>query len=118
MRPWRKQAPPPTRWQQFSSYVPPRWRPARAADKGGSGGLAQRLIQMIGLATLADKRSPSDSDSAVVRLTGMSVQLLALRRTARDIGELKPLWPILLPLLAWVGYRAYQDERARVRGRR
>jgi hypothetical protein len=115
MRPWRKQAPPPTRWQQFSSYVP--FRRARIAP-ADQGGLVQRLIQMIGLATLADKRSPSDSDSAVVRLTGMSVQLLALRRTARDIGELKPLWPFLLPLLAWVGYRAYQDERARVRGHR
>jgi hypothetical protein len=35
-----------------------------------------------------------------------------------NLNALRPAWPVLLPLLAWVGWRAYQRERADVLGLR
>ena len=35
-----------------------------------------------------------------------------------NLNEMRPWWPILLPLLAWVGWRTYRRERARVLARR
>jgi hypothetical protein len=35
-----------------------------------------------------------------------------------SLNEMRPWWPILLPLLTWVGWRAYRRERAKVLARR
>jgi hypothetical protein len=32
--------------------------------------------------------------------------------------DMRPWWPILLPLLAWTGWRTYRRERAKVLARR
>jgi hypothetical protein len=29
-----------------------------------------------------------------------------------NLDEMRPWWPVLLPLLAWVGWRTYRRERA------
>jgi hypothetical protein len=31
-----------------------------------------------------------------------------------NLYEMRPWWPVLLPLLAWVGWRTYKRERAAV----
>jgi hypothetical protein len=52
-------------------------------------------------------------------LTALDSPLLAPMRIFWDnLNALRPLWPVLLPLLAWVGWRAYQRERADVLGLR
>ena len=35
-----------------------------------------------------------------------------------SLSDMRPWWPILLPLLALVGWRTYRRERARVLARR
>lgn len=35
-----------------------------------------------------------------------------------NLQEMRPWWPILLPLLAWVGWRTYRAERQKVRRER
>jgi hypothetical protein len=32
-----------------------------------------------------------------------------------DLQAIEGLWPLVLPLLAWVGWRAYQTERRKIR---
>lgn len=32
----------------------------------------------------------------------------------RTLREMRPWWPILLPFLAWVGWRTYHTERQKV----
>ncbi len=34
------------------------------------------------------------------------------------LDDMRPWWPILLPLLAWVGWGSYRRERSRVLARR
>ena len=34
------------------------------------------------------------------------------------LDDMRPWWPLLLPLLAWVGWRTYRRERTRVLARR
>jgi len=38
-------------------------------------------------------------------------QLLPIRLFWDNLSAMRPWWPVLLPLLAWVGWRTYQRER-------
>ncbi len=40
--------------------------------------------------------------------------LLPLRLFWENLNTMRPWWPVLFPLLLWVGWRSYQKERARV----
>lgn len=44
-------------------------------------------------------------------------QLVSARLFAENVVALRPWWPVLLPLLAWVGWRTYRSERAAVLAR-
>jgi hypothetical protein len=35
-----------------------------------------------------------------------------------SLNEMRPWWPVLLPLLIWVGWRTYRRERAKVLAKR
>lgn len=39
-------------------------------------------------------------------------QLIPIRLFWQNLLTLRPWWPILLPLLCWIGWRTYQKERA------
>jgi len=41
-------------------------------------------------------------------------QLMPLRLFWDNLHELRPWWPVLLPLMLWVGVRTYRRERAAV----
>jgi hypothetical protein len=42
------------------------------------------------------------------------IQLLVpVRLFWNNLNALRPWWPVLLPLLAWIGWRTYRRERAR-----
>jgi hypothetical protein len=43
--------------------------------------------------------------------------LMPIRLFWDNLRAMRPWWPLLLPLLAWIGWRAYQRERMLV-GRR
>jgi hypothetical protein len=50
--------------------------------------------------------------------TALDSPLLAPLRIFWDnLYTMRPWWPVLLPLLAWAGWRAYQRERAEVLSR-
>jgi hypothetical protein len=52
-------------------------------------------------------------------MTALDSPMLAPIRIFWDnLNTLRPIWPVLLPLLAWVGWRTYQRERAAVLGLR
>ena len=60
--------------------------------------------------------APSPADMLAQAL---DLPLLApVRIFWENLNEMRPWWPILLPLLAWVGWRTYWHERARVLNRR
>lgn len=40
--------------------------------------------------------------------------LLPVRLFWDNLLVMRPWWPVLLPLLTWIGWRTYQRERARV----
>ena len=42
-------------------------------------------------------------------------QLIPMRLSWDNLRELRPWWPVLLPLMLWVGVRTYQREREAVR---
>ena len=42
-------------------------------------------------------------------------QLLPARLFWDNLSELRPWWPVLLPLMLWVGVRTYRRERAALR---
>ena len=45
----------------------------------------------------------------------LSLPLLApINLFWRNLRDLRPWWPVLLPLLTWIGWRAYQRERLKV----
>jgi hypothetical protein len=49
----------------------------------------------------------------------LNLPLLApVRLFWEALDDMRPWWPILLPLLAWVGWRTYRRERASVLARR
>ena len=39
-------------------------------------------------------------------------QLVPIRLFWDNLRELRPWWPVLLPLMLWVGVRTYRRERA------
>ncbi|MBK9940287.1 MAG: hypothetical protein IPP13_01510 [Kouleothrix sp.] len=39
-------------------------------------------------------------------------QLVPIRLFWDNFRELRPWWPVLVPLLLWVGLRTYRNERA------
>jgi hypothetical protein len=41
-------------------------------------------------------------------------QLVPIRLFWDNLRELRPWWPVLLPLMVWVGVRTYRRERAAV----
>jgi hypothetical protein len=43
--------------------------------------------------------------------------LVPIRLFWDSLAAMRPWWPVLLPLLAWIGWRTYRDERARVLAR-
>jgi hypothetical protein len=43
-----------------------------------------------------------------------SASIAPLRLFWEQLAELRPWWPVLLPLLLWVGWRTYQRERAAI----
>jgi hypothetical protein len=48
----------------------------------------------------------------------LAIELLVpLRLFWHNLYSLRPWWPVLLPLLAWLGWRTYQRERAAMLGR-
>lgn len=42
--------------------------------------------------------------------------VLPIRLFWDNLIAMRPWWPVLLPLLAWIGWRTYRNERARVLG--
>jgi len=40
--------------------------------------------------------------------------LAAVRTFWNSLREFQDWWPVLIPLLLWIGWRTYQRERARV----
>lgn len=42
-------------------------------------------------------------------------QLIPVRLFLDNLLALRPWWPVLVPLMLWVGIRTYQRERAAVR---
>jgi hypothetical protein len=113
MFPWRKRppAPPPSPWQQLREV-------ATGQRRLGDVNLLDllrhpltgRAIQLIGLR----KVSTGHNNPAVPDALEAILPLLAIRRTAQDISQLRPYWSYVLPLLAWVGYRTYRRERKQV----
>lgn len=48
----------------------------------------------------------------------MALPLLApIRLFWQNLQTMRPWWPIILPLLAWVSWRSYQAERKKIAGR-
>lgn len=45
-------------------------------------------------------------------------QLVPLRLFWQNLATLRPWWPVLLPALAWIGWRTYQSERTALRDRK
>lgn len=45
-------------------------------------------------------------------------QLVPLREFWQNLAGLRPWWPVLLPLLLWIGWRTYRRERAEVLAQR
>jgi hypothetical protein len=44
----------------------------------------------------------------------LEIQLLVpVRLFWNNLNALRPWWPVLLPLLAWIGWRTYRREHAR-----
>jgi hypothetical protein len=44
--------------------------------------------------------------------------LAPVRLFWESLYDMRPWWPILFPLLAWVGWRSYRRERTKVLARR
>jgi hypothetical protein len=43
--------------------------------------------------------------------------LAPLRAFWEGLNAMRPWWPVLLPLLAWIGWRTYQRERTELLSR-
>jgi hypothetical protein len=60
---------------------------------------------------------PAKEETDLRSLLAQSLDILPIApvRTFWDsFSELRPWWPVLVPLLAWIGWRTYQRERAAV----
>jgi hypothetical protein len=60
---------------------------------------------------------PSEDATGIPALLAQALDVLPLapvRVFWDSLSELRPWWPVLLPLLAWIGWRTYQQERAAV----
>lgn len=60
---------------------------------------------------------PSKEATDVPSLLAQAMDILPIapvRLFWDSLSELRPWWPVLLPLLAWIGWRTYQRERAAV----
>ena len=62
---------------------------------------------------------PTPPDEASGPIAGQLLampQLAPLRLFWDNFRDLQPWWPVLVPLLVWVGVRAYRRERAAIQG--
>ncbi len=55
---------------------------------------------------------PEGSDGSIVEQALALPQLAPIRLFWDAMREMRPWWPVLIPLLLWVGVRAYRRERA------
>jgi hypothetical protein len=62
---------------------------------------------------------PTDTRSRLLALTRLPIERLPympqMRLFWRDLNEMRNAWWFLLPLLAWVGWRTYRNERRDLR---
>lgn len=122
MLPWRKKEPlPPPKPTLAGRVARLLGREPNSAQAAGwmQSELFERALQLWGLLRIA--RSSEDRSNPLIRAATVAesmVPVLALRKTAEDLGSLRPWWPLLLPLLGLVGYRTYREERAKVTAER
>jgi hypothetical protein len=69
------------------------------------------------LRKLITRPLPEPPDESLARLSFVEQvlampQLKPIRRFWDNLLELRPWWPVLLPLMLWVGVRTYRRERA------
>ena len=62
--------------------------------------------------SLPDSPPAAPGRLALVRQVVDMPMLVPFREFWEQLEAFRPWWPVLLPLLAWVGWRAYQRERA------
>lgn len=62
---------------------------------------------------------PTDMHSRLFGLVRMQIERLPytpqIRLFRRDLNEMRNTWWFLLPLLAWIGWRTYRNERRELR---
>ena len=60
---------------------------------------------------------PPEESSDIQSLLAQALDVLPIapvRLFWENLNKMRPWWPVLLPLLAWVGWRTYQREREAV----
>ena len=57
---------------------------------------------------------PDPGQSSLAEQALAMPQLAPLRLFWDNFRDLQPWWPVLVPLLLWVGVRAYRRERAAI----
>ncbi|HNP72598.1 MAG TPA: hypothetical protein PLO33_11040 [Kouleothrix sp.] len=55
---------------------------------------------------------PEQAQGSIVDQALAIPQLAPLRLFLENFRDLQPWWPVLVPLLLWVGLRTYRRERA------
>lgn len=58
---------------------------------------------------------PEGGEGSIVEQALALPQLAPFRLFWEAMRELRPWWPVLIPLLLWAGLRAYRSERAALR---
>ena len=58
---------------------------------------------------------PEQASGSIVEQVLATPQLAAARLFWDAFREMQPWWPVLIPLLLWVGVRTYRKERAALR---
>lgn len=54
---------------------------------------------------------PAQDQASLVDQVLAAPQMTAVRMFWNSFRDLQPWWPVLIPLLLWVGVRTYQKER-------
>jgi hypothetical protein len=75
--------------------------------------MALRKLLSRGLPEVPSKEEAADVRSLLTQALDV-LPIAPVRLFWDSFSEMRPWWPVLLPLLAWVGWRTYQRERAAV----
>lgn len=58
---------------------------------------------------------PAQNQASLVDQVLAAPQMTAVRMFWNSFRDLQPWWPVIIPILLWVGVRTYQKERAVLR---